>query len=95
MKFLLTITIIIFLVLISIAPEVYAFVTTFRKKPVTGRRGMIGKSGRVIETIEPDGKVFVRGEIWNARSESGGAIEKDVDIEVSNVDGLTLVVKIK
>ena len=33
------------------------------KKPVTGAEGMIGLTGRAIETLNPNGTVRIRGEL--------------------------------
>ncbi len=37
-----------------------------RNKVVTGSEGMIGEIGTAVTPLAPDGKVFVRGEYWNA-----------------------------
>ena len=41
--------------------------------------------------LAPDGRVFVRGEYWNARADE--EILADARIEVAEVDGLTLRVR--
>ena len=35
-------------------------------KPLTGEKGLIGEIGVTKSRLEPEGKVFVHGEIWNA-----------------------------
>jgi membrane-bound serine protease (ClpP class) len=62
------------------------------KKPVTGVEGMIGLSGITLETLEPAGKVKIKGEIWNAESINGKINEGD-KIVVEKVNHLKLVVK--
>jgi membrane-bound serine protease (ClpP class) len=37
-----------------------------RHKVVTGSEGMIGETGTAITPLEPEGKVFVHGEYWDA-----------------------------
>jgi membrane-bound serine protease (ClpP class) len=37
-----------------------------RNKVETGAEGMIGETGSAITALSPEGKVFVRGEYWNA-----------------------------
>ena len=37
-----------------------------RAKVATGREGMIGETGPALTALEPGGKVFVRGEYWDA-----------------------------
>jgi membrane-bound serine protease (ClpP class) len=70
----------------------YLAVKTLRKKPVSGKEGLIGKRGKSITEITPSGgKVFVEGEIWQAYSDR--EIPKDTQIEVVEKRGFTLYVK--
>ncbi len=64
-----------------------------RKKPVTGREGMVGEKGKAKTDIKKgrEGFVFVHGEIWKAISEE--EIKKDDKIVVIGIEGLRLVVK--
>jgi membrane-bound serine protease (ClpP class) len=41
-----------------------------RPKASTGAEGMVGEVGEVVVPLEPEGKVFVHGEYWNARAPS-------------------------
>ena len=45
-------------------------IRAYQRKPQTGEQGILGEVGRVRQPIRPEtpGKVFVHGEIWNARS---------------------------
>ena len=63
---------------------------TFRKPPVTGAEGMVGAIALARSDLAPRGQVFVRGELWEAVSES--PIRKGEEAEVKSVDGLTLTV---
>jgi len=63
-----------------------------RRRPTTGVEGLIGEQGDVIQTLKPEGKVRVSGEIWNAESLSG-AVEKGCRIQVVKINGLKLVVE--
>lgn len=78
-----------FIVVISLAVKAH------RRKPQTGTQGILNEIGRVQQRITPDhpGKVFVHGEIWNARSE--GIIEPGEVVEVVGIEHLQLVVKQK
>ncbi|MEO8275754.1 MAG: nodulation protein NfeD [Thermoanaerobaculia bacterium] len=58
---------------------------------LTGKLGMIGEFGRAIGNLDPAGKVFVHGEIWNADSESPA--RTDQSVRVVSVDGLRLRVR--
>jgi membrane-bound serine protease (ClpP class) len=42
---------------------------TFRKKPTTGKEGLVGEEGIVIEDLKPMGVIEVHGEIWKAIAE--------------------------
>ncbi len=62
------------------------------KKVSTGEKGMIGTHGTARTSINPSGKVFVRGEIWDADSESDN-IEKDENVVVAGISGNRLKVR--
>jgi membrane-bound serine protease (ClpP class) len=62
-----------------------------RRKTVTGRQGMIDAAGVAQTDLDPEGKVMVRGEIWDARSSQ--TILKGTRVRVRSVDGLTLLVE--
>jgi membrane-bound serine protease (ClpP class) len=64
-----------------------------RRKAVTGEAGMIGAFGVAQTDLDPDGKVMVRGEIWDARAQ--GKILKGTRVRVRAFDGLTLLVEPK
>jgi len=55
-----------------------------------GAEGMLYKVGSVVYRLAPRGKVWVNGELWNAISMSGEAIEEGEKVEVLQLDGLTL-----
>jgi membrane-bound serine protease (ClpP class) len=57
-------------------------------KVVTGAQGMVGQLGIAQSALSPSGKVFVRGEIWDAVSSTG--IEAGQAVVVLGVDGLQL-----
>jgi membrane-bound serine protease (ClpP class) len=61
-----------------------------RNKVATGAQGLIGLVGVAQTPLSPEGKVFVRGEIWNAISDSPLAAGHQV--EIRRVDGLTVCV---
>jgi len=68
---------------------------SFRQKPKTGRRAMLGEVGVVREALQPHGMIFLRGELWQARiATSAGlsVIPAGEQVEVTAVDGLLLTV---
>jgi membrane-bound serine protease (ClpP class) len=62
-----------------------------RQKPITGREGMLGELGVAETDIMPEGKVFVRGECWNAVSSE--RIRKGDKVEVIDLVGLRVTVR--
>ena len=71
-----------------------AIIPSFHKKQVTGREGMLGLQGTVVESLTPIGTVTVQGECWRAKSAEGN-IEVDEEVEVIGIDRLTLKVQRK
>ena len=60
-------------------------------KPKTGGKGLIGDIGVAKTRLEPEGKVFVHGELWNAVAD--GTIESGAKVRVIGLDDLTLKVE--
>lgn len=61
------------------------------RKPATGVEGMIGEKGDAVTFVHEDGKVFIKGERWNAYSKD--MVEEGEKIEVVGMKGLRLEVK--
>jgi len=65
-----------------------------RRRPATGIEGLVNMQGTACTDISPEGKVFIHGEYWNARSmkhiNKGAAIRvvnvKDMILEVEDVE---------
>jgi membrane-bound serine protease (ClpP class) len=57
-------------------------------KPRTGDKGLVGEVGVAKSSLEPEGKVFVHGELWNAVAP--GRIESGAKVRVVGVDRLLL-----
>ena len=60
-------------------------------KPTTGSTGLVGEIGVVKKALTPEGKVFVHGELWNARARN--PIDKDVKVRIVQVVNLILEVE--
>jgi membrane-bound serine protease (ClpP class) len=60
-------------------------------KPTTGSTGLVGEIGVVKKALTPEGKVFVHGELWNARAKD--PIDKDAKVRIVQVVNLTLEVE--
>jgi membrane-bound serine protease (ClpP class) len=51
----------------------------------------VGLVGRAASELAPEGRVFVRGEYWNARADE--RIAPDEAVEITAVEGLKLRVR--
>jgi membrane-bound serine protease (ClpP class) len=60
-------------------------------KPRTGNKGLVGEVGVARSRLEPEGKVFVHGELWNAVAT--GSIEPGAKVRVVGIDRLMLKVE--
>ena len=59
-----------------------------RRRPITGLEGLVGLKGTALTELAPGGRVFVRGENWEA--ESSDHIDRGAAVVVDRVDGLRL-----
>jgi len=58
------------------------------------RNNMIGMQGIVSDRLDPSGYIMVRGELWKAETvEKDAMIEKGQDVQIYDINGLTLYVK--
>jgi membrane-bound serine protease (ClpP class) len=60
-------------------------------KPTTGSKGLVGEVGVVKKALTPEGKVFVHGELWNARAQE--PLDENVKVRVVKVVNLILEVE--
>ncbi len=75
------VAVLVFIIHIKVIPS-------FHWKQTTGREGMIGLEGRVVQPLTPTGVIYVNGENWKAKS--GDNVEIGEDVEVVGIEGLTL-----
>ncbi len=54
--------------------------------------GLVAEVGSVTEALDPEGKVFIHGEIWDART-SGDPIPAGSRVKVVRVDEMSLTVE--
>lgn len=69
-----------------------------RRKPTTGREGLVGMVGTVRKTLDPDGMIYIDGALWQATATPGSAeptahIPERVPVTVTGIDGLRLFVR--
>ncbi len=62
------------------------------RKPSTGMEGLAGETGEAVSDLEPEGQVWVHGELWNAVSQEGN-LSKGTKVEVTRVSNLKLTVR--
>jgi membrane-bound serine protease (ClpP class) len=85
---------ILIIVIISVFLLVFVIdrvIAAHRKKVSTGREDLVGKSAVVRNELNPEGTVFVEGEIWLARIDSGIAVPGEY-VVIKKADGLKLYV---
>ncbi|MGQ9706028.1 MAG: NfeD family protein [bacterium] len=71
---------------------VYLVLKAQLKTPMTGPEAMIGEEGKAqTEITQEGGKVFIRGEIWNALSHR--KIKPGTVVKVIDVKGMSLIVE--
>ena len=63
-----------------------------RARVGTGSEGLVGEEGDVTEDLDPAGRVFVHGEIWNAIAATG-MLAKGSRVRVVGVQDLCLTVE--
>lgn len=66
-------------------------IRSFRYKVVTGSEAMLGEIGEARTALDPEGKVFVHGELWSAHATS--AVPSGQRVQVVSIDGMQLEVE--
>ena len=51
-----------------------------RSKPSTGQEGLIGEVGVARTRLDPEGQVFVHGELWKARCDGEAGAGEGLEI---------------
>ncbi len=64
-------------------------VKALRSRLSTGQEGLVGEIGDALTILNPEGRVRVHGELWNAVSQSG-VIRQHAKIRVVKMEDLTL-----
>jgi len=70
---------------------VFAVGRTMTFAQTSGVDDLVGLVGKTVSALDPEGKVFVRGEYWNAQADE--VIEEGAAVEVASVDGLHMTVR--
>jgi membrane-bound serine protease (ClpP class) len=61
------------------------------RKRRTGKEGMVGEEGKAVTDVYETGKVFIKGEYWNASSDK--PVEKGRRVRIVKVEGLLIKVE--
>ena len=80
---------VIFFLIALISLIVYLIVRTYSQQPTTGKEELKGKVAEVRDALDPQGTVFLLGEIWDAVSTSG-RIESGEEVVITDIKGLKL-----
>lgn len=62
------------------------------RPPWSGREGMVGETAEVRTDLNPEGMVYVQGELWTAVSQDG-YIKAGEPVQITGVEGLKLLVR--
>ena len=63
-----TIVLVTAIVLILVILTIYFAVVQRMEKPMSGRPGLVGEIGETSTDMNPEGRVMVHGEWWNAKA---------------------------
>ncbi len=66
-------------------------IRSFRIKTATGAEAMVGELARARTALDPEGTVFIQGELWNARATA--RIEPGMAVRVVAIDAMVLEVE--
>jgi membrane-bound ClpP family serine protease len=67
-------------------------IQALRKQPMPGMTNMVGSQGEIVKSLNPDGLIKIRGELWAATAASG-KIATGQNVTVIGQNGLKLVVR--
>ena len=68
---------------------------TLKQRPRSELASWIGRTARTLTPLNPDGQIRIGGEIWLARSYTGGEIPAQRDVIIREAQGNTLLVEAK
>jgi membrane-bound ClpP family serine protease len=86
------------LIVLMVALVAYAVITyrlgsrALRREPEGGLSDMLGMRGEVVSSLDPEGMVKIKGELWRAKS-AGRKIDAGEEVTVVGQKGLKLIVE--
>jgi len=83
--------------LLFVRPAALRYLHKAKDERTSNVDAIIGRTGRVSQTIEADGhgRVAIDGDDWKALSEDGSEIEKGASVEVVSIDSIIITVRRK
>ncbi|MBI4950099.1 MAG: nodulation protein NfeD [Deltaproteobacteria bacterium] len=72
----------------AILGAMYYALKIYKRKPVSGKEGLVGEVGSVVDDFEMDGKIFIEGEYWNATTDA--PLKAGDKVKVVEVKGLSV-----
>lgn len=83
------IALIVVLIIAFLALVVWRGILVHRRRISAGSEDLVGKTARVRNALQPEGTVFIQGELWTAVSEEG-SVEPGEEVVITRVDNLVL-----
>jgi len=71
---------------------VWRIYVVYQKDAYVGPEALIGKTGVVVEDLDPEGMVEVEGELWKAQARGQGFVPRGTRVRIIDYIGLTLIV---
>lgn len=75
----------------AVLGAMYYALKIYKRKPVSGKEGLLGEIGTVVDDFDRDGKIFIEGEYWNATTDE--PLKAGDRAKVVEVKGLSVKVK--
>ena len=77
----------------EVAEAVFWIRWSQRRRARVGAETLIGATAKVVERLDPEGRVQVNGELWTARSTEAEPVESGAAVRILALEGLTLIVE--
>mgnify|MGYP006293422545 FL=1 len=78
-----------------VGAAVFLVIRAHKNRPRQGLQALIGETARVRNWHQDSGQVFIRGEVWSARTAQPVELHAGEFVEVTDVSGLTLEIRKK
>ena len=83
------IAVIVVLVVAFLTLVIWRGILVHRRRISAGSEDLVGKTARVRNALQPEGTVFIQGELWTAVSDEG-SVEPGEKVVITRVDNLVL-----